>query len=81
MDGHLLLTQYVVVGSSVYETVTQPALVAGREYPRTYREFVKWFPDDARCAAYLQQLRWPNGFECAASTPVTESDVTYGYDW
>lgn len=38
------------------------ALVAGCDYPRTYREFVKMFPDNAACAAYLEKLRWPAGF-------------------
>jgi transposase-like protein len=48
-------------------------LVASRDYPRTYREFVDWFPDDAACAAWLEQLRWPGGFVCpkcgTAATP------------
>ncbi len=35
-------------------------------YPRTFREFVEWFPDDAACRAYLEQLRWPHGFRCPA---------------
>lgn len=39
-------------------------LAAGRDYPRTYREFVERFPDDAACAAWLEQLRWPEGFVC-----------------
>ena len=41
-------------------------LVAGRDYPGTYREFVKMFPDEEACAAYVQQLRWPGGFRCPA---------------
>jgi transposase-like protein len=49
------------------------ALVAGRDYPRTYREGVEMFRNDAACAAYLEQLRWPSGFVCpwcqAAATP------------
>lgn len=45
---------------------TSLALVAGRDYPRTYREFVGLFPDVATCAAYLEQLRWPGGFACPA---------------
>jgi len=40
------------------------ALVAGRDYPRTYREFVKFFGNEAACAAYLEHLRWPTGFVC-----------------
>jgi transposase-like protein len=40
------------------------ALVAGLDYPRSYREFVGMFPDDEACAAYLEQLRWSRGFIC-----------------
>jgi transposase-like protein len=40
------------------------ALVAGRDYPQTYREFVEFYPDEAACMAYLEQLRWPAGFVC-----------------
>jgi len=28
------------------------SLVAGSDYPNTYRGFVKMFPDNAACAAY-----------------------------
>lgn len=42
------------------------ALVAGQDYPQTYREFVEMFPDADACADYLQRLRWPNGFVCPA---------------
>jgi transposase-like protein len=38
--------------------------VAGREYPATWSEFQDWFASDEACAAYLEQLRWPNGFVC-----------------
>jgi transposase-like protein len=40
---------------------TQPA-----DFPSIYRDFVKMFPDDSACAAYLERLRWPNGFVCPA---------------
>lgn len=40
--------------------------MAGRDYPRTYREFVKMFADEEACAAYLEQLRWSNVFICPA---------------
>lgn len=53
------------------------ALVVGRDYPNTYREFVRMFPDDPACIAYLMSLRWPEGFICPAcktsSTPWNES--------
>lgn len=42
------------------------ALIAGHDYPRTYREFVTMFPDDDTCATYLERLRWPSGFLCPA---------------
>lgn len=52
-------------------------LVAGRDYPNTYREFVAMFPDDRACATYLTQLHWPEGFICPAceqgSTPWNQS--------
>ena len=52
-------------------------LVPGYDYPNTYREFVKMFPDDAACSAYLAKLRWPDGFICPAckktSDPWNES--------
>ena len=38
--------------------------MAGRDYPRTWAEFVEWFPDNGACLGYLQQLRWPEGFVC-----------------
>lgn len=41
-------------------------LVAGQDYPRTYREFVAMFPDDKECARYIERLRWPDGFVCPA---------------
>ena len=36
--------------SSNDKVAKQPLLVAGRDYPRTYREFVEMFPDDEACA-------------------------------
>ncbi len=42
----------------------QHDLVAGRDYPHTYREFVNRFPNDEACAVCLEELRWPAGFSC-----------------
>jgi ISXO2-like transposase domain/Transposase zinc-ribbon domain len=36
----------------------------GVDYPRTWAEFVAWFPDDAACVAYLERLRWGDEFVC-----------------
>jgi len=41
-------------------------IIPGCDYPNTYREFVKMFPDDVACADYLAQLRWHEGFICPA---------------
>jgi transposase-like protein len=50
---------------------TTNPLVAGRDYPRTYREFVSMFPDDVACAKYLERLRWPATFICPACDATT----------
>lgn len=36
------------------------------DFPRTLLEFQQRFPDEAACAAYLAEARWPNGFTCPA---------------
>ncbi|QNK79463.1 IS1595 family transposase [Nakamurella sp. PAMC28650] len=38
--------------------------VGGVDYPRTFQELLEWFPDDSSCLAYLERLRWPQGFVC-----------------
>lgn len=38
--------------------------VAGRDYPRTWAEFLDWFPDDEACREYLEAIRWVEGFVC-----------------
>lgn len=52
-------------------------LVPGLDYPNTYGEFTEMFPNDAACAAFLERLRWTEGFVCpvcqTASTPWKES--------
>jgi transposase-like protein len=40
--------------------------VAGRDYPATLQELQSWFADDDACRAYLEWLRWPEGFVCPA---------------
>ncbi len=34
------------------------------KFPRSLLEFQRHFPDDAACAAYLAEARWPEGFVC-----------------
>jgi len=33
-------------------------------FPNSLPQFQKFFPDDKACAAYLEALRWPEGFVC-----------------
>lgn len=40
--------------------------VAGRDYPRTWPEFDRFFPDEDACLAHVERLRWPRGFRCPA---------------
>ena len=35
-----------------------------KEYPISQIEFEDWFRSEAQCLAYLQKLRWPEGFRC-----------------
>jgi hypothetical protein len=36
------------------------------DFPRSLFDFQRRFPDDACCAAYLAEARWPGGFVCPA---------------
>ena len=42
------------------------APVAGKDYPRNWTEFLDWFASEEACLAYLEKLRWPDGFVCPA---------------
>jgi hypothetical protein len=33
-------------------------------YPRVFEEFLDWFSTEEDCAAYLEWIRWPEGFVC-----------------
>ena len=35
---------------------------AGIDYPHTVIEFGEFFPDELACVAYLERLRWAEGF-------------------
>ena len=37
---------------------------AGVDYPRTFQEFLSWFPDEQSCLTYLERVRWRDGFIC-----------------
>jgi hypothetical protein len=34
------------------------------DYPSSFPQLQRWFPDDAACGEYLARLRWPQGFVC-----------------
>ena len=36
-----------------------------KAYPATLLDFQRMFPDEAACAEYLYELRWPDGFICS----------------
>ena len=40
--------------------------IAGKDYPRTWSEFMDWFSSEEACAGYLERLRWPRGFVCSS---------------
>jgi transposase-like protein len=46
--------------------------VSGRDYPRTWEQFLDWFPDDDSCLEYLKGIRWPDGFVCPRCGGVDE---------
>lgn len=54
---------------------------AGKDYPRTYSEFLAWFPDDNMCLDYLDWLRWPGGFTCPRCTGETAGRLVDGRGW
>ena len=37
---------------------------ASAAFQQRFPDFQRVFPDDAACAAYLERLRWPDGFTC-----------------
>lgn len=38
--------------------------MAASAFPTSLPGFQRLFPDDAACAAYLEDTRWPDGFTC-----------------
>ena len=43
---------------------SQQQPVSGKDYPRTWSQFLNWFATEETCLAYLERLRWPAGFAC-----------------
>ena len=54
---------------------------AGKDYPRNWNAFLDWFASEEAClAAYLEGLRWPQGFVCPScgvrcSLPIAPADA------
>jgi transposase-like protein len=44
--------------------VLTPEVSKQRDYPGTWQQFRARFPDEQSCVAYLERLRWPEGFRC-----------------
>ena len=40
------------------------SLIAGEDYPRTYREFTTMFPSENSCREFLYHLKWHDDFVC-----------------
>lgn len=38
--------------------------MANPGFPRSLPEMQRMFPDDRACAAYLEEIRWRDGFAC-----------------
>ena len=53
--------------------------MSSQPYPRTWTEFLEEFSSEDACLAYLEGLRWPNGFICpscgVASVPYRASRI------
>ena len=63
-------------------TYKNEILVAGQDYPRTYREFVTMFHDDQSCREFLYKLRWPDGFVCTRCEVLsTPWEQTHHKEW
>ena len=44
--------------------VLTPEVSKQLDYPGTWQQFRVWFPDEQSCVAYLERLRWSEGFRC-----------------
>ncbi len=60
---------------------TSPRPQADKDYPRSYGEFLAWFPDDEACLDYLDWLRWSNGFSCPRCEGETAWRLSDGRWW
>jgi transposase-like protein len=49
------------------------APIPGKDYPQTWNEFLDWFGTEEACLAYLERLRWSDGFVCPRCGNVAEA--------
>ncbi len=49
------------------------APTAGQDYPQTWNEFLDWFSTEDDCLAYLERLRWGDGFVCPKCGSIGEA--------
>lgn len=49
------------------------APIPGKDYPQNWNDFLDWFATEEACLAYLEKLRWANGFVCPSCGNVAEA--------
>ena len=49
------------------------APLPGKDFPQTWNEFLDWFGTEQACLAYLEKLRWADGFVCPSCGSVADA--------
>ncbi len=49
------------------------APIPGEDYPQNWNDFLDWFGTEEACLAYLEKLRWANGFVCPRCGSIAEA--------
>jgi transposase-like protein len=49
------------------------APIPGKDYPQNWNDFLDWFGTEEACLAYLEKLRWANGFVCPSCGNIGEA--------
>jgi transposase-like protein len=49
------------------------APIPGKDYPQNWNDFLDWFATEEACLAYLEKLRWANGFVCRSCGSLAEA--------
>src|SRR5574343_1425931 len=52
--------------------IHMPPPKAEQDYPCNWNQFLDWFGPEEACLAYLEMLRWPQGFTCSNCGVVAE---------